>query len=111
MPRFQAPEEGGTHTELSDVNSYVSRVWATSPGVRTNRFEKLVEEGPGVVRTGGRFGVVLHREDGLRPVTEPLDRAVVEVDVCDLEFRRAGDGIDVSRYGKPVILRRDQHSP
>src|SRR5262249_4914802 len=38
-----------------------------------------------VVRPGGRLGMVLHREDRQAPVAQAFARAVVEVDVCDLE--------------------------
>ena len=40
---FRRPGNGGTRTELSDVNSYVSRVWPTSGGLGTDRLHELVE--------------------------------------------------------------------
>ena len=45
-----------------------------------------VEEVGGVVRAGGRLGVILHARGPCRAVAHSLDRAVIEGAVGDLEF-------------------------
>src|SRR5581483_7277588 len=102
----------GTLTELSDVNSYVSRVWLTCPGcigVRPHRFHEVVEQRTRVVRTRSRFGVILHGEDWLLAVPQPFDRPVVQIDVSHGELWRPGDRILASLHRESVILGRDQH--
>src|SRR6478672_8817420 len=94
---FSGARRVGTHTELSDVNSYVSRVWATSSGVRTNRFEELVEQRAGIVRAGSGLRMVLDREDGLGAVPESLHGAVVQVHVRDLEVRSPRNALLLTR--------------
>src|SRR5262249_1558255 len=56
-----------------------------------------------VVRAGGGQGMVPHAEDRPGLVPQPLDRAVVQVDVRPLHVRRQALGID----REPVILRGD----
>src|SRR3954468_17969682 len=70
-----------------------------------NFIEKLPEQIVGVVRSGRRFGMVLHREG--RPVGMPqyFDRAVVEIQVGDADIGRQRIGID----REPVILGGDLH--
>src|SRR6185503_726398 len=51
-----------TLAELTAVNSYVSRVCATSSRLLSDHVQKLLEERPGVVRAGRGLGVVLDSE-------------------------------------------------
>src|SRR5262245_47804862 len=102
------PGKRGTPTELSDVNSYVSRVWPTSAGLGSDRLHELVEQRAGVVRTRGCLGVVLHREDRFFSVSQPLDRAIVEIDVRDLELRSARDRVVLAGHREAMVLRRDE---
>ena len=73
----------------------------------TARLFHLVEELPEqvvrVVRARRRLGVILHAEHRLGLVAQPLDGAVVEVDVGDLHVRRQRRRID----GEAVVLRGD----
>src|SRR5512146_1465936 len=96
-------------TELSAVNSCVSRAWPTSRGVRSDRFQEIVEEGPSVVGTGCGLRVVLHPKDGLGSMAQALDGSIVQIHVRHLKLGCAGDLRFVARNGAPVILRRDQH--
>src|SRR6185436_12704429 len=63
-----------------------------------------------VVGSWGGLRMILHRKDRKFAVAESLDRAVIEVHVCDLECRRTGDPRLVALHGEPVILRRDEHA-
>ena len=65
---------------------------------------EVVEEGVGVVRAGGGFGVILNREDGEVFVAEAFDGVVVEVDLGDERaafFEARGVG------GEAVVLGGD----
>ena len=59
-----------------------------------------------VVRARRRLGMVLDAEDRLVPVPEPLERAVVQVDVRHHHARGQRLGID----RESVVLRRDFHA-
>ena len=50
---------------------------------------ELPEEVAGIVRAGRGLGMVLHAEDGPVLVAQALDGVVVEIDVRDLDVRRA----------------------
>src|SRR5688572_23021774 len=65
--------------------------------------------GYGVVRARGGLGVILDPEDRQFLVAKPLDGAVVEVDMRDLEIGRAGNPLLAPLYGEAVVLARDQH--
>jgi hypothetical protein len=54
---------------------------------------KLIEVRYGVVRAGCRLRVILHPENWQGPVPQPLDSAVVQVDVRDLELGSARDAV------------------
>ena len=71
-------------------------------GVGQHEPAERAEEIAGVVGPGGRLRVVLHREGRGRQRAEPLDHAVVEVDV-----RRLGVGDGPGRHGVVVVLARD----
>src|SRR3954462_190283 len=73
-----AAGRGAACTELRSVNSYVSRVWATSATLGTHRFHELVEERTGVMGPGGRLGMILNGENRLGPVPQSLDRPIVQ---------------------------------
>ena len=104
-----------TLTELIAVNCCVSRAWTTWARVRTNGFQKLVEQRPGVMRPGRGLRVVLHSKDRFGAVAKPFYRSVVHVDVRDLELRGSRNvfilGRVGSRYREAMVLRRDQHAP
>src|SRR5213595_2878949 len=70
-------------------------------------FDELLEQVVRVVRPGRRFGMVLHAEDGLLRVAEPLHRAVIQVHVRHLHVRGQRLGVD----REPVVLRRDLDLP
>ena len=67
--------------------------------------DELPEQVVRVVRAGRSLRMVLHAEDRLRFVAQPLDRAVVQVQVRDLDVGWERRGID----GKAVVLRGDFH--
>jgi len=69
-----------------------------------HQLHKLTEEVIAVVRTGGRFRMVLHTENGQFTVAKAFIRSIVEIDVGDFNLRLV-EGIRVDR--KPVILRRN----
>src|SRR5579883_1253943 len=71
--------------------------------------EKGVEEPSGIVRARGRLGMVLHTKDRKLSMPQPLDRAVVQVDVRHLQRGRTVDASRRAANGKTVILRRDGH--
>ena len=64
-------------------------------------FEKIL----GIVRTGTRLGVVLHRERRKRLMADAFDRSVVEIDVSHLKAVWNGLRDD----GEVVVLARDFH--
>jgi hypothetical protein len=72
-------------------------------------FQEVIEERPGVMRAGCRLGMVLYCEDWQAFMTQPLERAVIQIQVRDLEIRGAGDPRLAPLDGKAVILRRDEH--
>ena len=55
----------------------------TSESPLLHRLEELPEQVVGVVRSGRRLGMILHREDRLRDVPESFDGAVVQVQMRD----------------------------
>ena len=63
------------------------RAASTMSRKRSNRYV-------GVVRAGGRLGVVLHREGRDVEAGEALDDVVVQVDVGDLGAAEAGGRVD-----------------
>src|SRR5690606_25098879 len=71
--------------------------------------DHAVEEIPRIVRSRRSLRVVLNREDRLRTVLQPLDRAIVEVDVGRPQVGSAADLLLVSLDGETVILRGDLH--
>ncbi len=91
-------------TELSAVNSYVSRAWTTCRAVGSDGFKEVVEQGPGVVGAGRRFGMVLHAKDGLGTMPQAFDGPVVEIHVGHLQLRCARNVLSGPRDRKPVIL-------
>ena len=54
---------------------------------RRTRGHEFGEVGKGVVRSGSRLGVVLHREQRELAMAHALDGSVVQVEVRDLERR------------------------
>src|SRR5512146_39803 len=97
-------------TELSAVNSYVSRAWLTCGRARTHRFQELVEQRPSIVRARRRFGMVLDAKDGPASMPQSLDGPVVEIDVGHPQFRRTGNLRIVPRHGETVVLGGDEHA-
>src|SRR5688572_299656 len=71
--------------------------------------EKLIEEGDGVVRAGGGLGMILDREYGELLVAQPLDGAVVQVHVRNLELRCTRDSLLIASDREAVVLRGDEH--
>ena len=61
---------------------------------RVDQISELLEEVCGIIRTGSRFGVVLHAEDRKIAVAHSFDRIVVEVDVGHFDFGWKGIRID-----------------
>jgi hypothetical protein len=57
-------------------------------------FGEFREEVVGIVRAGAGLGVVLNAEGLVLAVAQAGDRAVVEIDVGDLDIGREGGGID-----------------
>jgi hypothetical protein len=55
--------------------------------------------------------MVLHRKDRQFAVPKPLDGAVVQIDVRDLEERSPRDLVLVSANGEAMVLRRDDDAP
>ena len=68
-----------------------------------HQFGELFEEIVRVVRAGGGFGVVLHREAGQLAVADAFDGQVVEIFVR--QFERLGQGLHID--GEAVVLRGD----
>jgi hypothetical protein len=97
-------------TELSAVNSCVSRAWATSPGPGTDPVEEFVERRSGIVRTGRGLRMILNGKDRFLAMTQSFDRPVVEIHVRDFELWCTGNFFFTSFDREAVILRRDQHS-
>jgi hypothetical protein len=64
--------------------------------------------GVGIVRSGRRFGVILDREDGERPVPDAFHAAIIEVEVGHLKFWCTWYAGGVPDHGKAVVLGRDQ---
>jgi hypothetical protein len=56
----------------------------------------------------GSLRVVLHREQGQLPMPHALDGPVVEVEVSDLETRRARNPIRIANYSEAMVLCRDE---
>ena len=54
--------------------------------------------------------MVLDRKNRKFFVLKAFDGPIVQIDVRDLEVGRSGDAFFVSRYCKPVILGRNQHT-
>src|SRR5687767_8302357 len=63
----------------------------------------------GVVRSRGRFRVVLHGENRKCFVPKAFHGSVVEIEVSDLEIGCAGDSFGAPLHRKTVVLRGDQH--
>src|ERR1051326_5708876 len=70
---------------------------------RGKPFHPLLDDRPRVVRSRPRFRMELHRPGAQLPTCEPLDRAVVERDVCRLATL-------VRLDGEAVVLARHQHA-
>src|ERR1044071_6693592 len=70
-----------------------------------NQLRELIEKIRSVVWARCCFRMVLHTENRQFLVSHSLDRAVIQIDVCDLYVRRQRVRID----GKSVILRSDRH--
>ena len=68
-----------------------------------DRLSEFAEEVERVVGARSRLRMVLHAERGQRAVADPLDRAVVEVDVRHLDAGGEGRGV----HGPVVVLARD----
>ena len=61
---------------------------------------------------GGGLRVILYTEDRSIHMSNALDGAVVEVEMCELELRRSRDRtIFLRSHGEPVILRGDLDGP
>ena len=88
----------------SDVNSYVSRVWATLPSMRPDRIHKLVEQRTAIVGAWGGLWMVLYREYRQASVTQTLNRAIVEVYVGYRERGSPGNSLPLAFHGKSVVL-------
>ena len=99
-----------TMTELSAVNSYVSRVWLTCPGAGLgmvpDRFHELIEERTAIVGARRRLGMVLHGKDRLAPMPKALDRPIVQIDVRNLEFAGSRNLVLGTLNRESVVLRR-----
>ena len=78
---------------------------------RTDRGQELVEMRERVVRARGSFGMILDAEHREAAMTNPLDRAVVQIYMGNLEVGRASDAAFVALDRKSVILRGNEHSP
>src|SRR3954454_21142866 len=87
----------------------------------TDLLQESIEEVQRVVRTGPRLGVVLHGAARDVEQREPLDGAVVEVEVRELGGAAVGlpadglvgvDGLLPRRaeHGEAVVLRGDLHA-
>ena len=55
--------------------------------------------------------MILDAKHGKRPVAKALNRPVIQVHICDLEVRSAGNPCLAPLHGKPVVLGGDQHAP
>src|SRR5437588_3656406 len=89
---------------------------------RGNALEEAIEQVQAVVWTGSGLGVVLHRAAGNVEQLEPLNRAVIQIDVRQCrgaEVRLPADrlvALDRARAvwadgGEAVILGGDLHPP
>jgi hypothetical protein len=56
--------------------------------------QKIVKQIIGVVRPRRCLGMILHAEHGMRPVSQPFNRSVVQVQVRHLDVRRQRVRID-----------------
>ena len=94
--------------EDEDGRRLVARLGHARPPAPDGGHE-AVEHGQRVERAGRALGVVLDRLDGLVGVAQPLDRAVVEVDLADPEAaarrQRVADDLDL------VVLGGDLDEP
>src|SRR5690348_11995974 len=82
------------------------RQWPSSRRpMRSRVVRELVEEVLVVLRAGRGFGVELHRENGQRVVRQPLDAAVREIDMADVEAAGRRDALRLDL--KVMVLRRD----
>ena len=79
--------------------------------VGDDQVAEAVEEVVGVVRAGGRLGVVLHREGGDVEGAEALDDVVVEPDVAHLDAAVAVRAVELALErrvdGEAVVVRGD----
>src|ERR1700738_3896459 len=71
--------------------------------------EKLLEERPGVVRTGGGLRVILDPEDWQLAMTQTLDRPVIQIHVGHLELPGVLNRSLISLHRKAVVLRCDEN--
>ena len=62
------------------------------------------------MRSRGRFGVVLHRENRKFFVAKAFNGLIVQIDVRNLEIGGTRYPLFISSHRKPVILRRDEDS-
>lgn len=72
-----------------------------------NKIGEFFEKISGIMRTGSRFGVILDAEHGHFLVSEAFHRAVVKIDVRDLDVAWKAVGI----HCIAMILRRDGDLP
>ena len=63
----------------------------------------------GVVRSRGRFRVVLHGKNRKCFVPKAFHGSVVEIEVSDLEIGCARYSLGASLHRKSMVLRGDQH--
>jgi hypothetical protein len=70
---------------------------------------KFGEVGKRVVRPRRGLGVVLHGEEGKLTMPNPLDGAVVQVEMSDLECGSSRYPERVSNYREAMVLGRDEH--
>src|SRR6185436_3365336 len=79
-------------TRTDDENTF--QILSLGHSALFHSFHKLAEQVVRVVRAWRRFRVVLHAEDGTVFMPQSLYRAVVEIEVRDLEVLRQRVGID-----------------
>src|SRR5688500_3740237 len=79
------------------------------PDSTSQRAQELLKEGPRIVGAGRCLRMVLNAEGRQVPVSEPLDSAVIQIHMGDLEVGGALNRSLVPLNREAVILGRNEH--